>query len=248
MKPTDSVKGVVKMSVRPVDARAKVPRDLEALFVQEFRSRFKRPEVLPLSVMLGWGPCDQRANRCASGVLMFGAGGYVTAHSDGKLSRISIVDVSQTHAFADSVKSGLEAMNRDLAGPYPGATDSVTLRFAIEMEKNGDTIPIHRKLFLISVPHYNMPMTQADYPKNARPPRYPKAAEQRGIEDEVTVNFTVLEDGTVAPESVDLEKSYYRDFIESVFTALATTRYYPARIGSCPVASVVKQSFQFKVR
>jgi TonB family protein len=115
------------------------------------------------------------------------------------------------------------------------------------MEQHADSIPLHRKLFLISVPHYNVPMSMPDYPKNARHPVYPNVAERRGIEDEVTVTFTVLENGSVAPESVDLEKSHYREFIQSVFTALATTQYRPARIGSCPVASWVKQSFRFKV-
>ncbi|HUQ98693.1 MAG TPA: TonB family protein [Gemmatimonadaceae bacterium] len=248
MKPSDSVKAVVKMSVRPLDPRAKVPADLEAFFVQEFRSRMNRPAVLALSVMSGWDPCDERANRCKSGVLMFGTRGYVTAHSTGKLSRVSMVDLSQTPAFVDSVKSALDAMTRDLAGPNPGSHDSVPLRFAIELEQHADTVPANRKLFTISIPHYNLPLVLADYPKNARPPRYPNVAELRGVEGEVTVSFTVLENGSVAPESVDLEKAYYREFIQSVFTALATTRYLPARIGSCPVASWVKQSFQFRVR
>jgi TonB family protein len=87
----------------------------------------------------------------------------------------------------------------------------------------------------------------ADYPEKTKPPAYPHVAELRGAEDVVSVSFTVLEDGSVAPESVDLEKAHYRDFIESVFTSLATTRYSPARIGSCPVASWVQQSFHFKV-
>ena len=247
MKPTDSVKAVVKMSVRPVNPRTKVPADLEAFFIQEFRARMNRPASLPLSVVFGWGPCDERANRCSSGVLMFGTSGYVTAHNTGKLSRISMLDVSQTPTFVDSVKSALDAMTRDLAGPNPGANDSVTLRIAIEMEQYADSIPAHRKLFMISVPHYNIPMTMPEYPKNAVPPRYPQAAELRGVEDEVRVSFTVLDNGSVAPESVDLEKFHYREFIESVFTALARTQYRPARIGSCPVSTWVKQAFQFKV-
>ena len=247
MKPTDSVNAVVKMSVRPVDSRAKIPSDLEGFFVQEFRSRLKKPGSLPLSVMRGWGPCDKSGNRCSSGVLMFGIRGYVTAHNDGKLSRISLVDISQTPAFVDSVKSALEAMTRDFAGPNPGAVDSIALRFAIELEQNADTVPAYRKLFLIAVPRYNTPYTAADWPKNGRPPPYPRAAELRRIEDEVTVTFTVLDNGSVAPESVDLEKFHYREFIEAVFTSLATTVYRPARIGSCPVASWDQQSFQFKV-
>lgn len=248
LKPTDSVRAVVKMSVRPTAPRAGVPADLQAFFIQEFRSRLKKPGVLPLSVMSGWDPCDERANRCAGGVLMFGVRGYVTAHNTGKLSRISLVDVSQTPAFVDSVRAALDAMSRDLAGPNPGTNDSITLRFAIELEQHPDSISTDRRLFLIAVPHYDIPLVLPDYPKNGRPPRYPNAAEIRGVEDEVRVSFTVLDNGSVAPESVDLEKSYYREFIESVFTALATTRYVPARIGSCPVASWVKQSFQFRRR
>jgi hypothetical protein len=247
MRATDSVSAVVKMSVRPLDPRLKMPRDLEGFFVQEFRSRLKRPTVLALSVMRGWEPCDKRGTRCSSGALMFGVRGYVTAHNDGKLSRISLVDISQTPAFVDSVKSALEAMTRDLAGPNPGDSDSIPLRFAIELEQHADSVPAHRKLFLIAVPHYNLPFTLADYPKNGKPPAYPKAAELRGVEDTVTVTFTVLDNGSVAPESVDLEKFHYREFIEAVFTSLSTTIYRPARIGTCPVASWEIQSFQFKM-
>jgi hypothetical protein len=247
MKPSDSVKAVVKMSVRPLDPRASVPRDLEGFFVQEFRNRLKRPGAFPLSVMRGWGSCDKRANRCSSGALMFGVRGYVTAHNDGKLSRVSLVDISQTPAFVDSVKSALQTMTRDLAGPNPGDVDSIPLRFAIELEQNPDSIPAYRKLFLIALPHYNVPFTMADYPKNAKPLKYPAAAQLRGVDDTVTVTFTVLDNGSVAPESVDLEKFHYREFIESVFTALSTTIYRPARIGSCPVASWDVQSFEFRM-
>lgn len=65
--------------------------------------------------------------------------------------------------------------------------------------------------------------------------------------DSVTLTFSILSDGTVAPQSVDLQVYHYTDFIRSVFERLATMRYVPGRIGTCPVTTWEKQSFIFRV-
>jgi hypothetical protein len=244
IKPTDSVKAVVKMNVRPRDPGVKLPPDLEGLFVQEFKSRLKMPAVLPLSVMRGWFPCD-KTERCQSGLLIFGTRAYATLKSDGTLSKVSVVDLSLTPSFADSVRSAFAKMSTDRASPFLGGLESVALRFAIEVEQDADTVPAYRKLFLVALPHYAMPYSPADYSKGTAPPKYPRIAEMNRITDTVQLTFTILENGSVAPESVDLEKAHYREFIESVFTSMSKTTYIPARIGTCAVASWVNQSFAF---
>ena len=76
--------------------------------------------------------------------------------------------------------------------------------------------------------------------------RYPLTAGLAGIGDSVVVAFTVRGDGTIAAESVDLVTASYRDFVGPVVEALAETRYHPAHLGDCAVASRLKQRFVFK--
>jgi hypothetical protein len=244
---SDSINAVVKMSVRPQQPKTKLPPDFEGLFVQEFRSRLKVPSNLPLSVMRGWSPCDSANHKCAGGVLMLGSQAYATAHSDGAVSRILVVDLALTPALADTVRVVLQRMGADKAVPFFSGPDSIPLDISIDVEDHPDTVPPTRHLFRAMIPHYGSPFAAAEWPKNAKGPKYPSIAERAQVEDSVILAFSILSDGTVAPQSVDLQVYHYADFIRSVFERLATMRYVPGRIGTCPVATRGRQSFMFKV-
>src|SRR5712671_2534532 len=128
---TDSVNAVIKITVKPQDSKTKLPPDFDGLFVQEFRSRLKVPSNLPLSVMEGWTPCDSAGHKCASGVLMIGSQAYATAHSDGAISRIAVVDFALTAALADTVRVVLQMMAKEKAVPFFGGPDSIPLDISI---------------------------------------------------------------------------------------------------------------------
>lgn len=243
----DSLSGIVTMTVRPQDRKTVLPSDFEGLFVQEFRSRLKVPRNLPLSVMVGWRPCEPASGRCASGVLMLGSHAYVTAHPEGGLSRIAVVDMSLTPAFADSVRVVLERIGAENMSPFFSRADSIPLEIAIRVELPSDSAPPGRHLLLIKIPHYKVPFTPAGGAKDPKKPKYPSIAERNRIGDSVAVTFTILPDGTVAPQSIDVHAGYYRNFTRSVLDNLVTTSYTPAHIGACPVASRVFQAFAFKV-
>ena len=246
---SDSISVVVTMSVRPQDAKTTLPPDFEGLFVQEISSRLKAPRSLLLGVMVGWNQCDSAGHRCKDGVLTFGSTAYATAHPTGALSRIVVIDPSLTPAFADSVRAVLERIGQEKMSPsFFNKTDSIPLRISIGIEQHSDTIPSHRHLFRVALPHYNLPFTLADWPKDAKAPKYPSIAETRRVGDSVAVTFTVLADGTVDPRSVDVRAGYYFDFVQSVFDHLATARYLPAYVGGCRVATRAGQSFTFKMR
>jgi hypothetical protein len=66
------------------------------------------------------------------------------------------------------------------------------------------------------------------------------------VGDSVTVAFTVQADGSIAPESIDLVAARYGEFVSSVVEALEKTRYHPARLGDCAVATRMKQRFMFR--
>jgi hypothetical protein len=244
---TDSVTAVIKMTVKSQNSKAKLPPDFDGLFVQEFRSRLKVPSNLPLSVMEGWTPCDSAGHKCAGGVLMIGSQAYATAHRDGAVSRIAVVDFALTPALADTVRAVLQMMAKEKAVPFFGGPDSIPLDISIHTEQRPDTVPVWRHLFRATIPHYASQFSSAEWPKNAKAPRYPSIAERSLIPDSVALTFSILSDGTVAPQSVDLQAAHYTDFVRAVFDRIATMRYLPGRIGSCPVATWEAQTFLFKI-
>lgn len=243
----DTISTVVKMTVASQNPKVGLPSEFEDMFVQEFRSHFRLPPSLPLSVVKGSEPCDSLGSRCVGGVLSVGAVAYATAHNDGKLTDIQVLDVALTPRFADSVKSALRVMAREQLGPPTGDADSIPILLQIVPEGQPDTVPAVRHVFKANVPRYDWPFSYAAMPAAGVDAKYPFAARLAGVEDSVTLAFTVDADGTIAPESIELVSANYRDFVTSVLDALIRTRYHPAHLGDCAVATRMKQRFLFKV-
>jgi TonB family protein len=243
----DSVSMIVKMTVASVDPKVALPRDFEDLFVQEFRSRFRLPSKLPLSVVMGSEPCDSLGSRCVGGILSVGAVAYATVRNDGKLSDIAVVDVTLTPRFADSVRSALQSMSRAELVPPIGDVDPIPVILQIGPEEKPDTVPSVRHVFKAKVPRYDWPFRYASMPAVGVDAKYPFAARLAGVEDSVTIAFTVDADGTIAAQSLELVSANYLDFVRSVVDALGRTRYHPAHLGDCAVATRMKQRFLFKV-
>lgn len=243
----DTISTIIKMSVTSQDTAVRLPPDFEGLFVEEFRSHFKLPPTLPLSVVIGSQPCDSLGSRCAGGILSVGAVAYATAHNDGKLSDIAVVDVAQTPFFADSVSSALRTMARTSMVPPIGKVDSVPVILRLLPEDQPDSVPDVRYVFKAKVPQYDWPFAYASMPAAGVDAQYPFAARLAGVADSVTLAFTVEADGTIARGSIELVSATYRDFVSSVLDALTETRYHPAHLGDCAVATRMKQRFLFKL-
>jgi hypothetical protein len=246
LQAADSIMTVIKLSVAPQDTTEKLQTDFEAFFAQEFRRRFRAPRNLPLSVVMGAPPCDSAGARCVGGYLDLNAVAYLTAHYDGKLSDIQVVDATLTPDLADSVRSALETMSHEGLGPTMDA-DTMALIVRLEADPNPDTVPEIRHVFLAKVPHYNLPFRYASMPASGAEPRYPFAARLAGVGDSVAIAFTVDAKGRIAPESLELMRASYGDFVASVVNALQRTRYHPARLGDCPVSTRMSQRFLFDV-
>ena len=238
---------IVKMSVASQDPKVALPRDFEDLFVEEFRSRFRLPSKLALSVVMGSQPCDSLGSRCVGGVLSVGAVAYATVQNDGKLSDIAVVDVALTPRFADSVKSALQSMSRAELAPPIGDVDPIPVMLQIVQEDEPDTVPKVRHVFKAKVPKYDRQFSYASMPAVGINAKYPLNARLAGVEDSVTLAFTVDADGAIAAESVELVSASYLDFVGSVLDALGRTRYHPAHLGDCAVATRMRQRFLFKM-
>jgi TonB family protein len=144
------------------------------------------------------------------------------------------------------MRAALSAMSRTNEVPWFGAGDSIALIIRVGPEENADTVPAVRHLFKTVVPQYNSPFSYATMPAAGVDPRYPLNARLAGIEDSVTLAFTVASDGTIAAQSIDLVHARYREFVASVFDALVNARYHPAHLGDCAVATRMRQRFLFK--
>jgi TonB family protein len=247
LQAADTVSMIVKMSVSPVDPKVELPKDFENLFIQEFRTHFRMPATLPLNVVKGAEPCDSLGSRCSGGILSLGAIAYATAVGDGELSDIQVVDIALTPLFADSVTSALRWMTRSEMTPSIGDNDSIPLVIQIGPEEAPDSVPAVRRVFSAKIPRYDWPFTYAAMPAAGINADYPFAARLASVEDSVTLAFTVDVDGAIAAESIELVSANYRDFVTSVLDALSRTRYHPAHLGDCAVATRMKQRFLFKV-
>jgi len=241
---TDSLLRVVKLSVAAQDTAQRLPRHFEEFFAQEFRGRFKTPAKLPLSVVMGASPCDSVGLRCYGGYLDLAAIAYATAHFDGTLSGIEVVDATLIPTLADSVRAALDAMSKEGMAP-PSMKDSLPLIIRLETDENPDTVSQLRQVFRAKIPHYSVPFRYATMPASGIEPRYPFNARLAGVGDSVTIAFTVDPEGKVALESVELVRATYGDFVSSVLDAIEHTRYHPARLGDCPVSTRTRQRFLF---
>jgi hypothetical protein len=235
------------MSVTTIDSETKMPSDFEGLFVEDFRTHFKAPSHLPLRMVVGSPPCDSLGSRCAGGLLAIGAVAYATAHNDGTISDIQVVDLALTPALADSVTAALRAMSTAASVPSTGEAESVRLVMELAPEAYPDSVPAERRVFRARVPRYDLPFRYATMPVAGVDARFPFTARLAGVGDSVTIAFTVDADGMIVPESLELVRATYRDFVSSVLDALSKTRFHPAYLGDCPVATRMKQRFLFKV-
>jgi hypothetical protein len=179
LHPSDSLPAIVTMSVRPQDKKTVLPPDFEGLFAQEFKARLRAPRNLSLSVMNEWTPCDSLTKRCESGLLGIHTRAYVTAHSNGTLSRMRVIDFSLIPAFADSVRGALDRLSKESVSPFLNGLDSLPLEISISANLHPDTVAAIRQLFRVTLPHYHLPITHAAWLRDSEKPIYPRIAERK---------------------------------------------------------------------
>jgi TonB family protein len=94
-----------------------------------------------------------------------------------------------------------------------------------------------------------MPYVRVDSPvtvlEMARP-AYPRAALQRRVEDDVTLQYVVDEDGRARRASIRVIEASYSDFVEAAADAITASRFRPAQAGACPVKLQVQQRIRFQ--
>jgi TonB family protein len=81
-----------------------------------------------------------------------------------------------------------------------------------------------------------------------RTPVYPPAALRHGVEGDVTLQYVIDEDGRVQAASVRVLDANYQEFVDAAVETVVASEYTAARVGACPVKSVVQQRVRFRVR
>lgn len=246
LRASDTVDAIVKLTAASEDPKVGLTPDFEKFLALAFQARFKAPARLALSLVVGSEPCDSLGSRCAGGVLNIGAVAYVTARANGSLEVDGLVDETLTGDFVNSVRSTLEAMSKNLDVPLLEHADAIPLILTLAPDDDPDTVPAARYLFKAKLPRYDLPFTYAMAPGAGLTPEYPSRGEIAGIGDSVDLAFTVRADGSVAPESIQLLAGNYREFVLSAADALSKTRFHPAHLGDCAVATRVRHHFVFK--
>jgi TonB family protein len=246
LKVSDTIQSIVKMTAASQDPKITLPANFESFFAQAFQSRFKPPPKLALSVVRGGEPCDSLGSRCAQGVLNIGAVAYVTVRANGSMGKADVVDETLTRDFADSIRATFDAMSKNRDVPWLEHVDSIPLIVTLGPDDQPDTVPAARYIFRAKIPRYDMPFSSAMMPSAGIDATYPLRAAIAGIEDSVMLAFSVRADGTIAPESIDFVSGNYREFVVSAAEALSKTRYHPAHLGDCAVATRIRQRFVFK--
>ena len=247
LRPSDSVDRILKLTVLSLDSLVSLPADFQDLFAQEFQSRFRLPSRLPLAVVIGVPPCDSLGSRCSGGMLDIGAFAYATAHGDGRLTDVAVVDTDLSPTVADALASALEEISSDSLSPPTGEVDSIPLVLRLESDAQSDSVSTYRRVRRLRIPRYDRPFRYAAMPVAGVDAKYPFPARLAGAEDSVTVAFTVDADGLIPARSIQLLKANYRDFVVAVGDALLKTRYHPARLGDCAVATRMEQRFLFRI-
>ena len=243
----DSLDRILKLTVLSRDSGVRLPAEFQDIFAQEFRSRFSLPSKLALAIVTGVPPCDSLGSRCSAGMLDIGTFAYATAHNDGRLSDIAVIDTDLSPSLADTVASVLKRISNDSLGPPTGEVDSIPLVIHLESDEQSDSVSIYRTIRRLRIPRYDLPFRYASMPAAGVSAKYPFTARLAGVGDSVTVGFTVDAEGFIPASSVMLFKASYRDFVVAVADALLDTRYHPARLGDCAVATRMEQRFLFKL-
>ena len=248
LRAADTIAAVVKVSVRPQDTAAKLPADFEGLFAQEFKSRFTPPHQLPLSVMDGDPPCDREKNVCSGATPLVHVVAYAIVASDGTIPHLGVFSPSLNSELADSVRSALMSMSKANMVPFFQAEKTLPLTIIVNSEDTPDSVPPVRRLFRARLPRYAVQFTHAQMAPNSPKPRYPGPAERAAVGDTLQFQFTIMTDGRVAPHSVDVMRAHYREFLVTMGDALSKSVFLPAKLGACPVAEWVNQTYQFAMR
>ena len=190
----------------------------------------------------------------------------VVAHADGSITRRGVSpngDRGATALLEKAFDAARAHEHARIIWPDGYAAQSLVVHLALEPGSPTVDGPVARfastrpRFAAFALPY---PTESPALPREGnRVPRYPQSAEMRRVTAYVLLQFVVDTLGRAVPSTVhDLWPAskprltgelgqYYQDFVHSVEQALPSWKFYPARIGSCPVRQIVQLPVAFEV-
>ncbi|MBY4678249.1 energy transducer TonB [Marinobacterium arenosum] len=128
------------------------------------------------------------------------------------------------------------------------AIDSPQLQIDMPQIELGLSLQLDASLDGLPAPVMPTAVDRSAMPLVRVPPRYPRRAISRGIEGEVTVEFTVNPDGSVKPGSIKVVASNPPGVFDSaVKRSILRWRFKARTQGGQPVAFQAQQTLEFKL-
>lgn len=184
----------------------------------------------------------------------------VTAHPDGSVTRRGISKYADTNATSLLTKAFDVARaqgNALVIWPDGYQPQSIVVRLMLEpaslIPAVGGAQSIVAPQYVVFVTSY--PTVSPALPRLNNPnPQYPSSASYDQVSGSVLLQFVVDTLGKAERSTIrDVWPSdkprelgrYYDDFVHSVAKVLPSWRFYPARVGSCPVNQLVQLPLRF---
>jgi TonB family protein len=241
----DSLTATFTVQVSSANPNRPVPESFVRTFLNEFRARLRVPEplvlgtyVAPLAVESGkdW-------NRGFAGLFAMLA---ITVE-ERRATPVLLVSTA-VPAFDQALLETVRAMEADSAVPalpqiLRGKPHELRLRVTTVQEPEGGLI-----LFRLRVPVVVFASPARPQLQMAGRLRYPPEMRRARREGSVLTQFVIDERGEPLRQSLGVLKATHPLFGESVVEFVSNSRFEPARIGSCPVALIVTQDFNFTLR
>lgn len=149
-----------------------------------------------------------------------------------------------TQALQTAVRRA-DSLGYFLGSNSPPGSPKGTVRLGLTM--TAATAPDHGWPVL----RVRMPYIRIQVPAGVRhqpAPVYPPAALKHGVEGDVALQYVIDEDGRVQAASIRVLEANYQDFVDAAVETIVASEYTPARVGECPVKSVVQQWIRFRAR
>lgn len=259
--PHDSVHVVVTAVAKvdsTLDSRAPaLPADFLMYVVEAVRTHFTPPAEMTLGVLgssmpgppttwmhedLLHGPKPFQGPVSVPSALRVDA--YFTLNAHGTPRDIRVGHSSLNLPLETGIASAIAAIVPDDYGMIPPNADGT--RIHLHVDAAPFDFKTEQPFFATWLPVFRMERPAAA-PGNAALPVYPSNARFAGIGDTVLTRFVIDRSGRAIPGSIDISRLHYRDFMDAVVPVILRTKFRPAVVDGCNVASAVGQAFVFTI-
>ena len=240
--------------VYPYDAKRELPTEYERFIAIGLHQSLRLPHPLPLDTyeyMPMYHP-DETVPFATAFASTYSA--YkVVLHQDGHLVGAKAVGGIRNPALDSSVVSALITVDTlRLLPPLSPATDlgpeGLELRIVLRSFAS-DSLPPHAVVEPLA--RMRLPLFDADSAPSKVPnqdsPLYPIVARRAQADGDVLAMFVIEPSGSVDPNSIQFLKATATQFAESTLQSLLQTKFVPMRIGGCPVRTLARMGFEYRL-